>query len=515
MLKSLKTKIAITLLILLIISMLLVNLVVLFFWQRSLVQAEIDHVEAVVAHWHKRNNGRPIKQISSPTSLMEVCQTVGVSCKDIVFFDGQKEYAITKENRPAVSALLREGYSKNEQIKVTAGLTWKIFTFGGKYLYYVLPLKNTNGDRYSIGLVLDLDSIYENIAEQQAVIFFYIVVNAIVLGTIGFFRLVKYLLRPIDKLIDLSEIYTNSNDIIFSSSTGDNEFGRLSFALNSMLGRINADKHKLEENIQSLERANKQLIESQKKMVRVEKMAAVGRLSAGLAHEIGNPVGVVQGYLELLENDDLTPKERLEFSGRAVKELERVNKMVRQLLNFSRKSVGDNAFVSAGQVCKDTVGVLKLQKYPCVVDFKIELYDGEDVIGLSYDDLYQVLINCSFNAMDAIQDQGNGFSGKLFISSSLVTSPLNQPCLEIQLKDNGIGIPEEELTSVFDPFFTTKDIGKGTGLGLSISYGIIEAAGGIMEIDSVYGKGTKVMICLPLITLSKDLDIAQQQIANG
>ncbi len=252
-----------------------------------------------------------------------------------------------------------------------------------------------------------------------------------------------------------------------------------------------------------LEEANKQLVDSQKKMVHAEKMAAVGRLSAGLAHEIGNPIGIVQGYLDLLENDDLTAKERQQFSNRAAKELERINKMVRQLLDFSRTSSDENAFVSARQVCRDAGGVLNYQKAAVEIELVFDLYDGKDIVGVGYDDLYQVLINCLFNAIDAIEDRGDGFHGKLSVSTSITKLAADRPCLEIRISDNGTGIKDESLTSVFDPFFTTKDVGKGTGLGLSISYGIIEAAGGVMEIESVYGRGTNVMISLLLSPYKK------------
>jgi len=515
MLLGLKTKISATLLILLFIGMLLVNVVVVFFWQRSLVLAEINHTEAVVNLWYKKSVFLSSDQMSSPKSLMEVCLAIGASCKNVGFFDGEKEYSIHKGAKFDLSALLRRGHTEKKPIRQTAGQIWKMFIFGGKYLYQVLPLKSDNRDRYTIALAIDLESIYEKISEKQPLIFYYIAINAIVLATIGFFRLAKYFLRPIDKLISLSESYTNADGMIFSSYQADNEFGKLSFALNSMLGRINEDKHKLQKNVQSLEQANKQLVDSQKKMVHVEKMAAVGKLSAGLAHEVGNPIGIVQGYLELLENDDLTVEERRQFSGRAVKELERVNKMVRQLLDFSRTSSEDNAFVSVGQVCKDAGVVLKSQKVSSGIEFTIDIYDGEDTAGIGYDNLYQVLLNCSFNAIDAIQERGIGFAGQISIFSSLSESNSILPYIEIQIIDNGIGIPEKDLTSVFDPFFTTKDVGKGTGLGLSISYGIIEAAGGNMEIESVYGNGTKVMISLPLVHLSEESKIAKQLIAHG
>jgi C4-dicarboxylate-specific signal transduction histidine kinase len=303
--------------------------------------------------------------------------------------------------------------------------------------------------------------------------------------------------------------------MIFSLSKENNEFGKLSFALNSMLARINEDNQKLKQNIQSLEQANNQLVESQKKIVRAEKMGAVGRLSAGLAHEIGNPIGIVQGYLELLGDVELTPEERQQFSARAVKELERVNKMVRQLLDFSRTSSESENFVSIGKVCRDVVGMIRSQKTFSDLELVVDTYSGNDTVRIGYDELYQVLINCWFNSIDAIEDRGNGFAGRISISSSIRQSSSNPPFMEIQITDNGTGIPKDHLASVFDPFYTTKDVGKGTGLGLSISYSIIEAAGGVMEIESVHGEGTNILISLPKVALQENSALAQRSIANG
>ena len=515
MLQGLKSRISATLIVLLIVAMFLVNMVVVFFWQRSLLQTKLDDIEAIVDLWCKKNGGLSSTDYFSSKNLTELCRTIGVPCKNVFLFDGKTEHAMHDANKTAVTSLLRKCYSYNKPIKQAGGWTWMGFTFGEKHIYQVLPFNNDIGVRHAIALVLDMESVYKNIRENQSVIIFYVVINAIVLTTIGFFRLAKHLLRPVDKLIVLSESYTNSGELIFSLRKEDNEFGKLSFALNSMLGRINEDKQRLNENIKSLKVANKQLVDSQKKMVRAEKMAAVGRLSAGLAHEVGNPIGIVQGYLELLENDDLTREQRRQFSGRAVKELERINKMVRQLLDFSRTSSEDNVFVSASSVCRDAIGALKSQKVSFGIEFAFDSYTVEDAVGIGYDDLYQVILNCSFNAIDAIQDRGVRFPGKVTISSNLTQFISSQPCLEIKITDNGIGIREEELASVFDPFFTTKDVGKGTGLGLSISCSIVEAAGGVMELESIYGKGTVVVISLPLVSLDKDFKSAKPMICNG
>jgi two-component system NtrC family sensor kinase len=145
----------------------------------------------------------------------------------------------------------------------------------------------------------------------------------------------------------------------------------------------------------------------------------------------------------------------------------------------------------------------------------VDTYSGNDTVRIGYDELYQVLINCWFNSIDAIEDRGNGFAGRISISSSIRQSSSNPPFMEIQITDNGTGIPKDHLASVFDPFYTTKDVGKGTGLGLSISYSIIEAAGGVMEIESVHGEGTNILISLPKVALQENSALAQRSIANG
>ncbi len=138
---GLKAKIAATLVVLLLAGMLLVNLVVVFFWQRSLIQSEINHAEAVVRLWSKKNSNLSPGQFLSRKNLQELCLAVGPSCENVVLFNGKSEYDMNKENKYAVSSLLRKSYLDEKPVKQTAGLTWNLFTYGGKHLYHVLPLK--------------------------------------------------------------------------------------------------------------------------------------------------------------------------------------------------------------------------------------------------------------------------------------------------------------------------------------------------------------------------------------
>ena len=126
----------------------------------------------------------------------------------------------------------------------------------------------------------------------------YIIVNLVILVFIGIYRISKLYLQPLSRLAKRAEEYKENDDLIFSVRRQDNELNRLSKALNSMLKRISEDKQKLRSTVQSLEKANLELKKVQKEIIRAEKLASVGRLSAGIAHEIGNPIGIIIGYLE-------------------------------------------------------------------------------------------------------------------------------------------------------------------------------------------------------------------------
>ncbi len=174
--------------------------------------------------------------------------------------------------------------------------------------------------------------------------------------------------------------------------------------------------------------------------------------------------------------------------------------MVQQLLGFSRKSTEENVFVSASQVCEDALELIKIQDPKLEICYSLDMNVNQDAVALGYDVFYQVLINCLFNAIDAIKARGRGFLGHIAITGILNNTREKIPSIEIRITDNGVGIPEDQLDEVCDPFFTTKDVGKGTGLGLSVSTAIIESVDGTLRIESIYEQGTSIVISLPLLS---------------
>jgi signal transduction histidine kinase len=229
----------------------------------------------------------------------------------------------------------------------------------------------------------------------------------------------------------------------------------------------------------------------------------VGRLSAGIAHEIGNPIGIVTGYLDLLKQEDINANERDEYITRTETEIERISTIIRQLLEVSRPSGSDRTSVSVHELIHDTASVIQVQPLMSDIELLLELNAEDDTVLADSNQLRQVFLNLIINAADAISVEADSTAAKLRIITALETDGEpneNKPsaALKILFVDNGAGIDEKNLDNIFDPFFTTKDPGRGTGLGLSVSFMIVESMGGTMTATSEAGRGATMKISLPL-----------------
>jgi two-component system NtrC family sensor kinase len=340
----------------------------------------------------------------------------------------------------------------------------------------------------------------------QKIVLFYILLNTLFLALFGFYLIYRSIIRPINRLVKRAEEFKEGDTFFLTSGAEQNEFGKLSSSLNVMLRRLEDNKAELKTGIRSLEKANFELQQAQEEIIRSEKLASVGRLASGVAHEIGNPIGIVLGYLGLLKGSDLNDEERQDFINRIEKEIGRINRTIRNLLDFSRPSKGEMKVVSVHKIIADMIDILKPQ--PMVSDSEIFLDKGakKDTVLADPDKLKQVFLNLSMNAIDAMgAGQSKDESQKNMLSIQTSISPktkadkrVNKSKIHIEFIDNGSGISAEDLTRIFDPFYTTKEPGKGTGLGLSVSLRIVEDIGGDIKVKSEPGKGTKIIVTLPI-----------------
>lgn len=263
---------------------------------------------------------------------------------------------------------------------------------------------------------------------------------------------------------------------------------KIAGSLRAVMVKILEDREKMEALIGQLQAANRDLEAAQQGLIRSEKLAGVGRLAAGLAHEIGNPLQIVMGYVELLQRQP-EPGSRDEILGRMDSELKRIHDILQRLLEFARPIRKVVEICDVNSLVKDCGALLKGRKGFRNLDFEFELCPDLPMIKTEPEKIRQTLVNLIFNAADAIPESG----GKIVLRTRK-----SGDMMEIQVQDSGSGISAEDLEKVFDPFFTTKDPGKGTGLGLAVCLGLVESLGGGIDVSSVEGQGTTVTVALPI-----------------
>lgn len=267
-----------------------------------------------------------------------------------------------------------------------------------------------------------------------------------------------------------------------------NEFGAVSRQFNTMLLELAKNRKKLEQRLQELDRANRQLRDAQDSLIRSEKLASVGQLAAGVAHEVGNPLAAISGYLEILTDEDLDLETRRDILTRSQQNVDRIRDTVGNLLNYSREE--SDATIEAVDLNACVAEALHLVRaQPKSHDITIEnaLPDRIAPVRAVSGEVVQVLVNLLINAIDAMNQSESSADTPAQISLSAEESA---DSIILRVRDSGPGIPAEKLQGVFDPFFTTKDPGEGTGLGLAICLRLMRRIDGDIRLESTPGEGT-------------------------
>jgi two-component system, NtrC family, sensor histidine kinase HydH len=227
-----------------------------------------------------------------------------------------------------------------------------------------------------------------------------------------------------------------------------------------------------------------------------ERLAALGQMAAGLAHEIRNPLGSIKGAAQVLQpiGQESHDPGLTEFLDIIVEEVDRLNKIVSQFLDYARPYRGDQKPLDVNDVVRKTVQLLEKEEGAGKVEINANLVEGLPQVRADAEQLRQVFLNLCLNAIQAMSG-----GGRLQVSTSLRRSTRRGAAaafLEVRFRDTGVGIPPGDLKSLFIPFFTTKD--KGTGLGLPISQRIVENHGGTIEVRSQPGAGSTFTVLLPI-----------------
>jgi signal transduction histidine kinase len=508
---NLKTKIAIWLAVLLMFSMALIGFVMIMTEQKALVRAEISRGYAVISgietgFMMSSNSEDALRDSGFQAGLRKLLKDAEISCILVLHTPKNRTYSDGKTCGlyDELESLARQTVQTGLKTTRFLGSAWGVFWRQSKDLMIAAPLFQNGRVVGACSMVMSLGEMYKVLRRTQYVLLIYLFVNTLVFTIIGLYRLSRITVKPLRKLVKRAEAYKKEDETFFLYEAGDNEFSKLSKALNRMLQHIAEDKEKLQAGVMSLEKANVDLKKAQKDMIRAEKLASVGRLSAGIAHEIGNPIGIIMGYLELLKQNDISDDDRKEFFKRTESEVNRIDTIIRQLLEVSKPSTEGFKAVSVNSIIQDTVAAFKFHPLMSDIELNFRFMAERDTVMADPNQLRQVFLNLIINAADAISSNKDHSKGKISIVSEVVSgiqaeSKDHPDMLKIEYIDNGPGIAEENLGNIFDPFYTTKGPGKGTGLGLSVCFMIVEGIGGKIKANSKEGTGTTLTIYLPLI----------------
>ncbi len=386
---------------------------------------------------------------------------------------------------------------------------------------------------------LSLGDVMASILESQRLVVLFIIIDSLVLIIFGSLLLSRVIVTPIKHLVSITGKISNGHFDQKIDVTAKNEIGHLMHSFNQMAEKLGENKRRLEDHIRSLETTNKRLKRAQEELLISEKLASIGRLAAGVSHEIGNPLGAILGYTKILQEGMDSREEELSYLRRIEKEIDRINHIVRGLLDFSRPTKFEIQELDVNTTIKKTISLLSHQKPFKQIEMKLDLEQNLPPVRADESQLQQVLINFFLNAADAMphggimsvqteetEIRGNMDGGleaifprrrksdpeksdyshlRKFKPLPLIYDKFSEGdrLVRITISDTGCGIKKGDLQKIFDPFFTTKPPDKGTGLGLSISLRIIEYFNGEIKVESKIGKGSTFTILLPTQEVGK------------
>jgi two-component system, NtrC family, sensor kinase len=359
-----------------------------------------------------------------------------------------------------------------------------------EYFSVVSPIITNGGHlQGAVEVLLSLDQINKNITELVQKFIAFILLTASLLGILIYFITRWSILLPIARLKEASEKLGHGDLELRIEKSGVTELDNLIEEFNRMAFNIERQHRKRE--LLFTEKIN-----LEKRLRHTDKLASIGQLASGLAHEIGTPLNVISGRAEHLLNklnEDHPGAKNLTI---IIRQSERITKTIQQLLAFSRKPAARFNELNLEKVIKEAFSLCQLRQRKKHPQIKLELNLQERIIRADEDGMRQLFVNLMLNSFHVLQA-----GGILKVQSS--TDRENDKEITIIYEDDGPGIPADKKNRIFDPFFTTKDVGEGTGLGLFMVTNIVQEHRGRIDFDHDFDKGARFIIHLPLLTSDK------------
>lgn len=363
-------------------------------------------------------------------------------------------------------------------------------TDGFRYTYIPLKLKNHTLSaveiRQSLAPLLKFNR--KMLIRSSTLVFLLLLITGVILYTFINYQIRRRLVRLSDKAkrIGKGEFMPDLE------IPGNDELSDLATTMNAMC-------HQLQSAQQQIDTVHEARIKTLEQLRHTEKLSTLGHITAGIAHEMGTPLNIVSGRAKMIEAGTLPLPDMINSAGIIRHQSDRMTQIIRQLLDFTRRSKPKYALTNILSLIKQVFEILTpMAKKQGVV---LELAPNGTLpmlLNMDANQIQQVLINLIMNSIQAMP-QGGRVSVELFKKETGGTNPgRSHNYLGIKFSDDGEGIDKEKIDHIFEPFYSTKKVGEGTGLGLSIVQGIVEEHNGWIEVDSENGKGTTFIIFLPM-----------------
>jgi signal transduction histidine kinase len=321
----------------------------------------------------------------------------------------------------------------------------------------------------------------------------YMAVGGVGLLLVAYLAVTRWIVRPILELSRAADRIVEGGKRIEPLKKAPRELTNLSTRLSEMTQRLRDEEDSLRAKVDELTRLTAQLEKAQDSLVRSERLATVGRLSAGLAHEVGNPISALMGLQDLMIEGGLSEEEERDFLERMRKETTRIHRVLSDLLAYARPAGNSKMHSQKGETgsvasaIENALALLLPQSDLQEMQLQSDVQDGLPQVMLSEEELMQILLNLLMNAVDACEKRGRvGIQARRCDEG-----------VELCVEDDGPGVDRALRDSLFEPFVSSKDVGKGTGLGLSVTKGLVEGAGGSIQLEDSSTGGARFVLILP------------------
>jgi two-component system, NtrC family, sensor kinase len=477
-------------------ALLLLAFVPLYFAVASLTRASLSNVHAdtavslgraVAGHVAVAGETRPVKDMEPLLSAQ--LGAGGVAAVGVYDAEGHLAIRAAEEGwEPALPAAVPPGAERIEPVRISRGAAHLL----------VVPcapdvdLAATPMSAVAVLVRTDARSSYS--APLLQLVAMYTGIVGLGLLVLAYFAMTRLVVRPVLDLSDAARRVREGGRRFEVKGEGAAEIVDLSHSVAQMTERLRVEEEQLRAKVVEVERYAADLTRAQERLVRSERLASVGRLAAGLAHEIGNPLSAILGFQELLLMGGLTREEERDFLERMKRETERIHKVLRDLLDFARPAAQPRAAEaerpsSAADAVSDAAALVRPQKDWRCTTLEIDISPGLPLVTLAHERLVQVLLNLLLNAGDVVPRDG----GRVVVRANRGEDSK----VRIEVEDNGPGVAKNMEARLFEPFATTKDVGKGTGLGLAVCRGLVEAAGGTITAERGSLGGALFVVELP------------------